>query len=456
MSVLQSGVNNAQPDELFEFTNGVDVDCRLAKQEVAVQKAWLNGLALLGYFAADEVRAIEATLDEAVASIEAGTFVWNVRDEDIHMHLENFVTKRHGELGKKMHVGRSRNDLIATTLRLYVADETARVAAEVETLVQALVAKAETLVDVLIPGMTHLQHGQPVRFAHVLLAHAQGFRRDIASLHAARTTALAEMPQGAAALAGTPLPMDLAAMAKRLGFAAPAANSYDAVGNRDFMLQTLSALAQLGVHLGRLAEDTMYWSATPVGLIKLPPRWSTGSSIMPNKRNPDVPELTRAHSAHMIGAQADGYMLMRTVPTSYGSDLHELKGVVMRSLDCATKCLSVWPGFVTEMQVNPQRAEDILHQGHILATELADALAAEGVPFRDAYKIVAAWVKDADAQGVQVHQLPLEAMNKAITELGHKPMQGFETSFEKAVERRSQTGGTARARVLEQLAALKR
>ena len=456
MSVLQSGVNNAQPDELFNFTHGVDVDYRLAKQEVAVQKAWLQGLQKLGYFSVEEVSAIETTLDKAVKAIQDGSFKWVIRDEDIHMHLERFVTEHHGELGKKMHVGRSRNDLIATTLRLYVADEADLMAQQIGRFVQVLATKAESLMDVLIPGMTHLQHGQPVRLAHVILAHAQAFKRDVAQFQAVKANALAEMPQGAAALGGTPLEMDLPEMAKSLGFSAPAANSYDAVGNRDFILQLLSALAQLGVHFGRLAEDCMYWSATPVGLIKLPPRWSTGSSIMPNKRNPDVPELTRARSAHMIAAQADGFILMRTVPTSYGSDLHELKKVIMRSLDEATACLSVWPGFVEEMQVNEQRAEDILNQGHILATELADALAANGVPFRDAYKIVAEGVKEADELKLQVHMLPDDVLNRIIQAHGHMPLKdGFQTTPEAAVERRNQPGGTSRAQVQVQLKALK-
>jgi argininosuccinate lyase len=255
------------------------------------------------------------------------------------------------------------------------------------------------------------------------------------------------MPLGAAALAGSPLALDYAAMAAALGFAGPCRNSYSAVGNRDFILNALNALSLLAVHLGRLSEDCIYWSATPVGLLKLPQAWSTGSSIMPNKRNPDVPELTRGKAAHIIGAQTNGHMLVRTVPTSYGSDLHELKQVFIRAADEAEACLKVWPPFITEAVFSDEAAQRLLNQGHVLATEIADALTAGGAPFRDAYKAVKALVDLAEAEGCQVHELALDDVNRALDALGLQPLAAYDFTPEKAVERRDCPGGTARGRV---------
>lgn len=457
MPVLQSKLNTTQPDALFAFTHGIPQDKRLAQQEVAVQLAWLHGLAALpNMFTKKQVKAIEAALAEARAAIQADRFVWSIRDEDIHMHLERFVTERCGELGKKMHAGRSRNDLIATTLRLYVRDSLLQAKAALTPLLMALIDQAEQQIDVIIPGATHLQHGQPVRLGHVLLGHAEAFRRDWLRLDDAANAAVAVMPLGAAALAGTPLPIDLTAIAKELGFAAVPRNSYDAVGDRDFMIEALSALALLGTHLSRLAEDCVYWSATPVGLLKLPTAWSTGSSIMPNKRNPDVAELTRGRGAHLIGALMDGLALVRTVPTSYGSDLHEMKKVLMQSLDETAACLAVWPPFINALTFDADRAQTLCQQGHILATEIADAIVENGAAFRDAYRVVAMLVQEAETQKIQVHELPLETVNRVLRAQNLPSRNDFRFDIKTAVERRNQPGGTAKNQVKAAIAALRR
>ena len=431
---------------LFEFTQGIAVDARLAKQEIAVQRAWARGLAQLGVLNARELLAVEGNLTQANDFIAKGQFEWREEDEDIHMNLERFATQSLGELGKKMHWGRSRNDLIATTLRLYARDSLDETATRVRGLVDALVATAEREIDVLMPGLTHVQNGQPLRFAHFLLSHAQAFGRDVKRLDQAREEAMSEMPLGSAALAGTPLPISLSAIAEELGFAAPAANSYDAVGNRDFMLQAMNALSQLAIHLSRLSEDVIYWSSTSVGLLRLPKDWSTGSSIMPNKRNPDVPELIRAKAAHILGAANEGAALVKGVPTSYASDLHELKSVFMRALDETNACLKVFPPFIRGLNVNKARADEIIKRGHILATEIADALVAKGSTFRDAYKKIAGLVEKAEAEGRQVHEI----VEKEVPEL-----KGIDFSYEKAVEARQNAGGTSRARVLEQITQLR-
>ena len=457
MSVLQSKRNATQSDALFAFTHGIHQDRRLATQEIAVQKAWLRGLASLpGMFKAKEVKAIESALDDAGKAIAAGTFVWNIRDEDIHMHLERTVTERCGELGKKMHAGRSRNDLIATTLRLYVRDIMRETATGIAAVLDALADQATRQIDIIIPGATHLQHGQPVRLSHVLLGHAEAFRRDHERCATVAERAMAVMPLGSAALAGTPLPLDLKKMATALGFQQPPRNSYDSVGDRDFMLEALSAFALLGTHLSRLAEDCIYWAATPVGLLKLPQAWSTGSSIMPNKRNPDVPELTRGRGAHVLGALTDGFALVRTVPTSYGSDLHELKKTVMGAADEIHACLAIWPHFIAAAAFDAGRAAELCQQGHILATEIADTLVTNGAAFRDAYKAVAALVEQAENMGVQVHQLPLAQVNATLKAQQLPACHDYHFDPKTAVERRNQPGGTEKRQVLAAITALRR
>lgn len=457
MPVLQSKRNETQPDALFAFTHGIPQDKRLAQQEVAVQTAWLHGLAAMpNMFSKTDVKKIEAALAEALTAIQADQFEWSIRDEDIHMHLERFVTERCGDLGKKMHAGRSRNDLIATTLRLYVRDQLTMLANKLTQVLTALVDQAEQQIDVIIPGATHLQHGQPVRLGHVLLGHAEAFRRDKQRLLQAAMAAMTTMPLGAAALAGTPMPIDLAMIAKRLGFASVPRNSYDAVGDRDFMIEAMSAIALLGTHLSRLSEDCIFWSATPVGLLKLPIAWSTGSSIMPNKRNPDVAELTRGRGAHMIGALTDSLALVRTVPTSYGSDLHEMKKVLMYSVDEAEACLTIWPHFIAALNFDHQRADDLCQQGHILATEIADALVENGAAFRDAYKAVAGLVQEAEAQKLQVHELSLEQVNKALRAQNLPSRNDYKFDRVTAVERRNQKGGTAKKQVKTAIAAHRR
>jgi argininosuccinate lyase len=447
MGILTSRRNSGRASALFEFTQGIDVDCRLAAQEIRVQKAWSEALGKIGVLSADEVSRIHAALAEALTLMEAGDFAWEVQDEDIHMNLERFVTEKAGTLGKKMHIGRSRNDLIATTLRLYVHDTLGAVMTQLTRLVESLLERASKDIDVLVPGLTHVQHGQPIRQGHALAAHAWAFYRDLQRLSIARERSIESMPLGAAALSGTTLAMDFEELARKLGFTQPCLNSYDSVGDRDFVIEALSAFAAFAVHLSRLSEDCILWSSTSVGLIKLPKAWSTGSSIMPNKRNPDVPELARGKSAHLIAAATNGLALMKAVPTSYGSDLHELKGVYMRALDEASHCLSIFPDFVAGLEPDAKRAEELLAKGHILATEIADELTRSGLPFREAYAQVASLVERAEALGCQVERLPETEWKKVAPSLSTEFIARL--SPKAAVEKRTAPGGTSLARANE-------
>lgn len=447
MGILTNSRNPERPDALFQFTNGVDVDRHLAVQEVQVQKAWARALVDAGVLTTQERDTVLSALDQAASEVQAGRFEWRIQDEDVHMNLERFVTEKAGILGKKMHVGRSRNDLIATTLRLFVRDTLLDVQAGLDQLIRALAAQAEKHMDVIIPGTTHLQNGQPVRFAHALVGHAMALKRDAARIQDAGRRAMESMPLGSAALAGTTLSIDLAGIAKELGFQGPTKNSYDSVGDRDFVAESLSALGLMSAHLSRLSEDFIIWASTPMGLVKLPKQWSTGSSIMPNKRNPDVAELTRAKSAHVIAAATEAQVLLKGMPTSYGSDLHEIKQIYLRAFKEVQAIFSVLPFFVRDFGVDEARARELLEKGHVFATEIADELALnQAVPFREAYSQVASLVEAAEDKGVQVHQLPIDVAQKIAPKLSSSFLKNL--TAEACVEKRAGSGGTAKKQIL--------
>ncbi len=440
MSVLQTAKNPGVEKKLFEFTHGIDVDVFLARQEIRVQKAWVNALSRLQVkppiLTQDESEQVCSALDEAFHQMETGLFHWRMEDEDIHMNVERFLVEKLGEVGKRVHLGRSRNDLIATTLRLFVNDSIEELKKAGSQLILALVQKSEEWIDHLIPGMTHLQHGQPIRVSHVLLAQGWALSRDRTRLNVVQKQAMSVMPLGSAALAGTTLPLDLSDLACELGFESPPLNSYDSVGDRDFLLDALYGLSVLGVHLSRLSEDLVYWASTPVSLIRLPRDWSTGSSIMPNKRNPDVPELIRGKSAHLISSVGNALTLMKGLPSGYNSDLHELKSVLIRSFTEAKKCLDVLEKFILKMEFNVTQAQLLMKKGHLLATELANQLTQKGMPFRDAYQKTAAWIELADSKAVSIEDLV-------------EWVDPFKLSFEGAVESRKASGGTSRQNVIQ-------
>lgn len=453
MAILTSSVNAKRENALFQFTQGIEVDRRLAQQEIAVQRAWARGLVQCGSLTQKEFDEVELALSAAWELMQADKFEWRVEDEDVHMNLERFITDKIGVLGKKMHSGRSRNDLIATTLRLFVRDAIAQISEGVKDLGQALVDRAEHTQDVLVPGLTHVQNGQPIRFGHVLAGHAWALTRDLERLKNASKTATATMPLGSAALSGTALVIDLNRISRELGFQSPSFNSYDSVGDRDFMVEAIDAIASLGVHMSRLAEDCILWASSPFSLVKLPLDWSTGSSIMPNKRNPDVPELVRGKSAHLIACASNAHTLLKALPTSYGSDLHELKSVLLRSLDQAQMCLGAFPPFIRGLEIDSKRAKELLQKGHILATEIADELTREGLAFREAYKQVASLVGKAEERGCQVHELKAADFKTISPSLNESFMSGL--TFESAVERRQQSGGTSKKAFAAGVQALK-
>ncbi len=429
MKVLGSPLSSNGNDLLFEFTQGIDVDARLYRQEIRVQKAWAKALQASGYLTDDDVLKINGCLEKAEQLIDKNEFDWRILDEDIHMNLERYMTENIGDLGKKIHLGRSRNDLIATTLRHFVHDEIAEISVLVDTMKSAIKTKSQEWLDILVPGMTHLQFGQPIRLGHMFAAHGYALKRDIQRIEFNKTECLSYSPLGSAAFAGTHIEVDLEKVAKDLRFQSASHNSYDAVGDRDFILSALNSFALLATHLSRYAEDVMYWSSTGIDVMKLPKDWSTGSSIMPNKRNPDVPELVRARMSRVIAASTSGMTLVRSVVPSYGSDLHELKRTFLSAKDELHMCLRILVPFTQGLGCNTERAQELLMAGHILATDIANSLAKTST-FREAYKLLAEKVREASEQGVQVHEL-FENTAHAVT-------------FDASVENRNQMGGTSR------------
>lgn len=437
MKILNASLSGN--DMLYEFTQGIDVDSRLYVQEIRVQKAWSRALERAGFLTSADVEKIDTCLDQAQELMHSGDFDWRVLDEDIHMNLERYMTENIGDLGKKIHLGRSRNDLIATTLRHFVRDQVIDMENLVSDLKTSIKTKAYSWLDILIPGMTHLQFGQPIRLAHTFTAHGYALKRDLERLKFNKAECMEYCPLGAAAFAGTHINVNMEQLSKDLDFSHPAFNSYDAVGDRDFILSTLNSFALLATHLSRYCEDVMYWSSTGVGVLKLPKDWSTGSSIMPNKRNPDIPELVRARMSRVISASNAGMILVRSVVPSYGSDLHELKRTFLMAVDELKACLSILVPFTAGLGTDEKRAQALLESGHILATDIANSLA-ETSTFREAYKHLAEKVAEADSRGEQVHAL-FENTDHAI-------------SFEESVENRKQPGGTSRARAQQSIDAL--
>jgi argininosuccinate lyase len=453
MSVLSTSRQPTKGQLLASFTNGVRPDQELYKQEIAVQKAWAQGLTQIGLLTTPELNQIDRSLTNAEILISKNEFEWREEDEDIHMNLERFVNEETNGLGKKMHAGRSRNDLIATTLKLHVTDSVEEITTLLKTLIGAMINLAETNKDVIIPGMTHLQNGQPIRWSHAVLAHAWAFKRDLDKFQTVKTNALKCMPLGSAALSGTTLPIDLHKIAKNLGFNSPSHNSYDAVGDRDVVIDFVQAAAHFGMHLSRFSEDIIYWSSAPVGLIELSPDWSTGSSIMPNKRNPDVAELSRAKASLWIGDASGILTLMKGLATSYASDLHETKIPYLRVVTDIKLTLSVFTPFASELSVNREKAKALLNQGHILATEMANHMTDQGVPFREAYSIVAGLVELAESQKLQVHELSLNQIQALSSHITPQFMENL--SFESTVEKRMYAGGSSLAQVNSQIETLK-
>jgi argininosuccinate lyase len=450
---LWGGRFAAGPAEaLARLSLSVHFDWRLARYDLRASKAHARVLHRAGLLTDDELDAMLGALTELDRAVEAGTFRPTVADEDVHTALERGLLERLGALGGKLRAGRSRNDQIATDLRLYLRDHARLIASRISELQTALIDQAVQAGDTPAPGMTHLQHAQPVLFAHQLLAHVHAFARDISRLRDwDRRTAVS--PLGSGALAGSSLPLDPEAMAAELGFASAAQNSMDAVADRDFAAEFSFAAAMIGVHLSRLGEEIVLWSSHEFGWVEIDDAYATGSSIMPQKKNPDVAELARGKAGRLIGALTGLLTMLKGLPLTYNRDLQEDKEFVFDSTDTLLLVLPAMAGLISTLRVNTERLSRSAPVGFTLATDLAEYLVRRGVPFREAHEVVGhlvVWCQVHDCDLADVSDGDLSKISEHLT-----PDVREVLTVEGALAARKARGGTAPERVAEQIATLR-
>jgi argininosuccinate lyase len=393
------------------YSESVSFDWRLYRYDIAGSIAHTAALARAKIITADERRQIENELRVIEKEIEAGKFKWDRSLEDVHMNIEAALTKRIGAAGAKLHTARSRNDQIALDLRLYVKVEIAEVSGGLRRLQTGLLDLAERHVDVMMPGYTHLRRAQPITFSHYLLGQMEAFERDANRLRdcLARTEVL---PLGSGALAGSTIVLDREGIARDLGFSALSQNSVDAVGDRDFVCEFLFCLAMIGLHLSRLSEDLIIWSTTEFGFLELSDSFSTHSSLMPQKKNPDIVELTRGKTGRLYGNLISMLTTMKALPSSYNRDIQEDKEALFDSVDTIKSALQVFAAMLPDVKIHRERMENAARDPNLLATDLADYLVKKGMPFREAHETVGRLIVHAIAKSVPLDQIGVPEMKK--------------------------------------------
>ena len=437
---------------LARLSVSVHFDWRLAPYDLLASKAHAGVLHRAGLLSADELEQMLDALDAVRAQVADGTFVATFEDEDVHTALERGLIERLGHLGGKLRAGRSRNDQVATDLRLYLRDHARQVIDALAELEQALVEQAELHRATPAPGMTHLQHAQPVLFAHQLLAHVHAFARDVDRLVDWDARA-AVCPLGSGALAGSSLGVDPVATAAELGFAAAAANSMDAVSDRDFVAEFLFVAALLGVHLSRLGEEVVLWNSTEFGWVTLDDAFSTGSSIMPQKKNPDIAELARGKAGRLIGHVTGSLAMLKGLPLTYDRDMQEAQEPCFDAVETLLLVLPAMAGMIATMTVHAEVLEASAPTGFALATDVAELLVRNGVAFRDAHEAVGQLVVWCTAHGKDLHD-PTDAELAAISPHLTPDVRGV-LDVRGAIAARDGHGGTAPVRVAEQLEAVR-
>ncbi|MGQ9499260.1 MAG: argininosuccinate lyase [Dissulfurimicrobium sp.] len=434
-------------DKLVEqFTASVQFDKRLYRQDIAGSKAHATMLARQGIISPEEGRAIVKGLDRILEDIENGKFVWQEALEDVHMNIEQSLVERIGDAGKKLHTARSRNDQIATDLRLYLRDETDRINGLLQGLQLALLSQAKRHSDLIMPGYTHLQRAQPVLWAHHMLAYFEMFKRDRWRLMDGRRR-INICPLGSAALAGTSLPIDREFTSKELGFDSISANSMDAVADRDFVVEFLAALSLIMAHLSRLSEELILWSTVEFGFVELPDAFCTGSSIMPQKKNPDVPELIRGKTGRVYGHLMAMLTIIKALPMTYNRDLQEDKEALFDAIDTTSASLEIMTAIVARMEPKKERIRDVLDRGFLTATDLADYLVRKDLPFRKAHEVAGKIVARCIETGKEIRELSLDEL-KAFSPLIEEDIYAVLTIEGSLMSRRS-AGGTAPEAVAE-------
>jgi argininosuccinate lyase len=424
-----------------EINASIGFDRKLYAQDIRGSKAHATMLAARGIISADDAAKIVEGLDAIKAEIDAGTFTFSRSLEDIHMNVESRLRELIGPAAGRLHTARSRNDQVATDFKLWVRDTLDHLDAQVSDLMRALVERADEHAATVMPGFTHLQSAQPVTFGHHLMAYVEMLSRDRSRLADARRR-LNECPLGSAALAGTSFPIDRQATAAALGFDRPTANSLDAVSDRDFALEALSAASILAIHLSRLAEEIVIWSSAQFGFVRLSDAFSTGSSIMPQKRNPDAAELVRAKAGRIVGDMTGLMIVMKGLPLAYQKDMQEDKEQTFDALESVSLVIAATAGMVRDMTPDTARMAAAAGSGFATATDLADWLVrVAGLPFRDAHHVTGRIVAIAADRGIELAQIPLaemQAVHASITAAVYDVL-----TVERSVASRTSQGGTA-------------
>ncbi|HMA67499.1 MAG TPA: argininosuccinate lyase [Desulfosalsimonadaceae bacterium] len=430
------------------FTSSIAIDKRLYHHDIDGSIAHCRMLGKCGILSQSETSTIVEGLEKVRTEIEQGTLAFSDRLEDIHMHVEDRLFAHVGSLARKLHTGRSRNDQIATDARLYLREEIHTILEGLHRFRQAIVRFARSHSDVVLPGYTHLQRAQPVLFAHHLMAYYEMFSRDAERLREVLER-VNVLPLGAAALAGTTYPIDRAYTAELLGFARVSGNSMDAVSDRDFMMEFLSAASICMVHFSRLSEELVLWSSAEFSFIEISDAFATGSSIMPQKKNPDIPELVRGKSGRVIGSLVSLLTLMKSLPLAYNRDMQEDKAPVMDAVDTLQACIDVYCRMLPNIIVNRNKMADAAGTGYLNATDLADYLAVRGMPFREAHGCAGRAVNYALSRGKELHELGLEELKSFSSLIENDIYQAL--TPEAMINRRQSGGGTAAEHVAAQM-----
>ena len=393
------------------YSESVSFDQRLYRHDIAGSIVHARALAKAGILSAAEQKKLETGLREIEKEIGSGKFQWNESLEDVHMNIESALTKKIGPVGAKLHTARSRNDQVALDLRLYAKEQIYQIGKQLKRCQGALLRLAQKHVDLVMPGYTHLQRAQPIYFAHYLLGQIEAFARDADRLRDCfqRTDVL---PLGSSALAGSTIVLDRELIARELGFARVSQNSLDAVSDRDFVAEFLFSLAMIGMHLSRLSEDLIIWSSSEFGFVEFSDSFSTGSSLMPQKKNPDMAELTRGKTGRLYGNLMSILTTLKALPSSYNRDLQEDKEALFDSADTVSAALNVFAAMLPELKINREKMKIAASDPNLLATDLAEYLVKKGMPFREAHEVVGKLVAETVAKGKKLNDISLAALKK--------------------------------------------
>ena len=440
MAKMWAGRADGQLDQIADdFNSSISFDSRMYKEDIMGSMAHAGMLAKCGILTQADEQTLIAGLSDILADLESGALAIDPQAEDIHMFVEQVLTQRLGDVGKKLHTARSRNDQVALDLRMYLRGQINEIKGDILSLMAAITQKAEEYKDAIMPGYTHLQRAQPITFGHQLMAYAMMLRRDVGRMEDCRAR-MDVSPIGCCALAGTTYPTDRLWEAKELGFSAASENSLDGVSDRDFCVEFLSACAVLMMHLSRLSEEIILWSSWEFHFVELDDRYTTGSSIMPQKKNSDMAELCRGKTGRVYGDLMALLTTLKGLPLAYNKDMQEDKEAVFDCVDTVKMCLQVFAPMVATMRVCRENLYAAAQKGFLNATDLADYLTKKGVPFRTAYKISGQLVARCIAEGTVLEDLPLEVLQTYSPDFASDVYD--EIKLETCVSRRTSFGGT--------------